>query len=112
MRVSSGRPHWVPFLGSGGRPAPGRRSGRFSRWRAVILASAYCAGLGLPFLLLATAWDRAGRFNDFLRRHQRFIHRAGGVLLLLVGLLLVTGLWDTLTLWLRVHVVNGFEVIV
>lgn len=80
--------------------------------RAVILASAYCAGLGLPFLLLATAWDRAGRFNDFLRRHQRFIHRAGGVLLLLVGLLLVTGLWDTLTLWLRVHVVNGFEVIV
>lgn len=79
--------------------------------RAVILAGAYCAGLGLPFLLLATAWERAGRFNAFLRRHQRTIHLFGGVLLLVVGLLLLTGLWDTLTTWLRVHAISGFEVI-
>lgn len=79
--------------------------------RAVILAGAYCAGLGLPFLLLATAWERAGRFNAFLRRHQRVIHIGGGILLLVVGLLLLTGLWDTLTTWLRVHAINDFEVI-
>jgi cytochrome c-type biogenesis protein len=69
--------------------------------RAAVLAAAYCLGLGLPFLLIATAWERAGRFNAFLRRHQRAIHRFGGALLVVVGLLLVTGLWDHVTLWLQ-----------
>lgn len=69
--------------------------------RAAVLAGAYCLGLGLPFLLLATAWERVGRFNAFLRRHQRAIHRFGGALLLVVGLLLVTGLWDHVTVWLQ-----------
>lgn len=69
--------------------------------RASVLAAAYCLGLGLPFLLIATAWERAGRFNEFLRRHQRGIHRFGGVMLLIVGLLLVSGAWDHLTVWLQ-----------
>ena len=69
--------------------------------RASVLAAAYCLGLGMPFLLIATAWERAGRFNEFLRRHQRGIHRFGGVMLLIVGLLLVSGAWDHLTVWLQ-----------
>lgn len=78
--------------------------------RAVALASAYCLGLGLPFLAMATAWERAGRFNGFLRRHMRTIHLAGGLLLLAVGLLLVTGLWGRIMTWLQVHAISGFEV--
>ncbi len=72
-----------------------------SMGRAAVLAGAYCLGLGLPFLLIATAWERAGRFNAFLRRHQRAIHRFGGALLLVVGLLLVSGVWDHVTVWLQ-----------
>ena len=64
------------------------------------------------FLALAAAWERAGRFSDLLRRRQRTIHLLGGLLLLGVGVLLVTGAWDALTTWLRVHAVSGFEVIV
>ncbi|MEI2778905.1 MAG: cytochrome c biogenesis CcdA family protein [Tetrasphaera sp.] len=78
--------------------------------RATLLASAYCLGLGLPFLLIATALDRAGRFSGFLRRHQRVIHRLGGVLLLIVGVLLLTGAWEDLNTWLRQHIA-AFEVI-
>lgn len=82
-----------------------------SMGRALLLTGAYCLGLGLPFLAIAAGWERAGRANDFLRRHTRAIHLAGGVLLLIVGLLLVTGAWDTVTTWLRVNAISGFEVI-
>lgn len=78
--------------------------------RAVTLASAYCLGLGLPFLAIAGAWERAGRFNNFLRRHMRAIHIGGGVLLLAIGVLLVTGGWSAIMSWLQVHAINGFEV--
>lgn len=81
-----------------------------STGRATLLAGAYCLGLGLPFLLIATAWERAGRFNAFLRRHQLAIHRFGGILLLLVGLLLLTGAWEDITTWMRQHIA-AFEVI-
>ena len=78
--------------------------------RAVTLATAYCLGLGLPFLVMAAAWERAGRFNAFLRRHSRRIHLAGGLLLLAVGILLVSGLWARIMTWLQVHAIGGFEV--
>ena len=90
-----------PVLGAharcGSRP---RRRRHPSTSRAAVLAGASLPRPGLPFLLLATAWG-AGWFNAFLRRHQRAIHRFGGALLLVVGLLLVTGLWDHVTVWLQ-----------
>lgn len=79
--------------------------------RAIALVTAYCLGLGLPFLALASAWERAGRFSAFLRRHSRAIHVGGGLLLLAVGVLLLTGAWDALLNWLRVNAISGFEVI-
>lgn len=125
-------PRWRPRMGLAGAPALGAVFG--IGWtpcsgptlgavialatatdpslpRAVALAGAYCLGLGLPFLAIATAWDRAARFNAFLRRHSVLIHRLGGGLLLVVGVLLLTGWWDALTTWLRIHTILGFEVI-
>lgn len=80
--------------------------------RAVLLAVAYCLGLGLPFLLIAAAYERWAPVNAWLRRRQRAIQIFGGVLLLVVGLLLVTGAWDDLTTWIQRHLVNDFEVII
>lgn len=64
--------------------------------RGVMLAVAYCLGLGLPFLLLAAGYARMGRASAWLRRHQRGVQLAGGAMLLVVGVLLVTGLWEGL----------------
>ena len=70
--------------------------------RGAFLALAYCAGLGLPFLAAALAYRRAMSAFDVLRRYRVAINRAGGGMLVLLGVLLVTGLWTQLI----VHVQN------
>ena len=78
--------------------------------RSVLLATAYGLGLGLPFVLIAAGLDRAGRASGWLRRHQRGIQVFGGVMLVLVGLLMVTGAWQDLNTWLQTELVNSFRV--
>ncbi|MDY6049353.1 MAG: cytochrome c biogenesis CcdA family protein [Corynebacterium sp.] len=62
--------------------------------RGVILIVFYCLGLGIPFLVVALGSAGAMRGVEWLRRHSRTIQLIGGVLLVLVGLALLTGLWD------------------
>jgi len=80
--------------------------------RSVALATAYGIGLGLPFVLVAAGLDHAGRASGWLRRHHRGIQVVGGVLLIGVGLLLVTGVWEELNRWLQAELVEGFQVAV
>ena len=61
--------------------------------RGGIIAVAYCLGLGIPFLLVALGFGWVTGSIDWLKRHIRAINIAGGVLLILVGLLMVSGLW-------------------
>ncbi|WP_034809696.1 cytochrome c biogenesis CcdA family protein [Intrasporangium oryzae] len=77
--------------------------------RGVLLSVFYCVGLGLPFVLMAAVWERAGGASTWLRRHRRAIRTAGGVMLLMVGLLLVTGWWETVVLWLQTNVIATFQ---
>jgi len=76
--------------------------------RGVLLVTAYCLGLGMPFLLLALGARRAVRAVSWLRQHVRGVQLAGGVLLIVVGVTLVTGLWGELIAVLR-GPVTGFE---
>jgi cytochrome c-type biogenesis protein len=69
--------------------------------RGVVLVVAYCLGLGIPFLLLAFGSARAVQGLGWLRRHTRAIQIFGGVLLILVGVALVTGLWADFISWVR-----------
>lgn len=69
--------------------------------RGVALVIAYCLGLGIPFVLLAFGSARALRGFGWLRRHTRAIQVFGGLLLILVGTALVTGVWNDFTSWLR-----------
>lgn len=62
-------------------------------WRAVVLAVAYSLGLGIPFLLIALGVGWAARSTAFFRRHIRVVNIIGGVLLIVLGLLMVTGVW-------------------
>lgn len=63
--------------------------------RAVLLAVAYSLGLGIPFLLLALGFGWATRSVAFLRRHIRAVNVLGGLLLVVLGLLMVTGVWTS-----------------
>ncbi|MDH6198732.1 cytochrome c-type biogenesis protein [Mycobacterium frederiksbergense] len=69
--------------------------------RGVVLVLAYCLGLGIPFVLLALGSARAVTGLGWLRRHTRTIQIFGGVLLILVGTALVTGLWNEFVSWVR-----------
>ena len=65
--------------------------------RGALLATAYCLGLGIPFLVAGLAYRRAMGAFDVVRRHRAAVTRAGGGMLVLVGVLIATGLWSTLT---------------
>jgi cytochrome c-type biogenesis protein len=69
--------------------------------RGVLLVIAYCLGLGIPFVLLALGSARAVQGLGWLRRHTRQIQIFGGVLLILVGTALVTGVWNDFVSWVR-----------
>lgn len=78
--------------------------------RGGLLLGFYSLGLGLPFILAGVFWQRALRALGFIRRHQAWVTRAGGLMLVLVGLALVTGWWDQAVTWLQVQLVDGYEV--
>jgi cytochrome c-type biogenesis protein len=62
-------------------------------WRGAALLFVYSMGLGIPFLLLAFMVARTGRLFSWLRRHGRAIEIAGGGILVLMGVLMITGTW-------------------
>ncbi|EPD86350.1 hypothetical protein HMPREF1529_00402 [Microbacterium sp. oral taxon 186 str. F0373] len=74
--------------------------------RAGLLGLAYSLGLGIPFLILAAGWGWASRSVTFLRRHVRALNIAGGVMLIVLGVLMVTGLWTALMSALQQVVIN------
>jgi cytochrome c-type biogenesis protein len=80
--------------------------------RGIVLALVYSLGLGLPFLLIAAGYERFGRVSAFLRKRQRGIQLFGGALLFVVGVLLVSGLWESITRHVQTTLVNGFTTVI
>lgn len=76
--------------------------------RGALLAFAYAAGLGLPFVLAAFGADRAFRAFTFARRHAQAVTRTGGILLIAVGIAEVTGAWAQLIASIQV-LVSGWQ---
>ena len=71
--------------------------------RGTLLSAVYCVGLGLPFLLLALLGQRAAGGLRLLRRHIRAINITGGAMLVLLGVLLLTGAWADVLAWMQSH---------
>jgi cytochrome c-type biogenesis protein len=76
--------------------------------RGALLAFVYGLGLGIPFLIVSFAVQRGMGLFGFARRNARLITRIGGVMLIAVGLLEVTGTWASAMAWLQVHWSNGY----
>jgi cytochrome c-type biogenesis protein len=74
--------------------------------RGAVLSIAYCVGLGIPFVIAGLAFRKALGAFDVIKRHYGWVVRGGGVLLIAVGVLLVTGEWNTWSNWLREQLPN------
>lgn len=102
---------WVPCIGPTLVAVYTLALDQASAGRGAALSVAYCVGLGVPFLLVALGLEGSQRAMGWLRRHRVAVMRAGGGLLVLVGIALVTGLWSTVTDGLQ-GLVADFEPVV
>ena len=75
--------------------------------RGAILSAAYCVGLGLPFILMGLFLDKAEPLRKFIASKGNTITKIGGFLLILIGILQVSNLWDQLMNSLR-DLISGF----
>ncbi len=73
-----------------------------SAGRGAALAAVYCLGLGLPFLLVALAFRKAFGALSWMKRHYTLLIRIGGGMLVLLGVLMVTGQWAEISIQLRI----------
>ena len=92
---------WTPCLGPTLAAVNTLAYNEASALRGAILGLGYCLGLGIPFVAMALGARRALRLSSWARRHARTVMRVGGGLLVVLGLLLLTGWWDGLMIWLR-----------
>lgn len=89
---------WTPCIG----PTLGvvlglaASSDQASAMRGAVLSFAYCLGLGVPFLVTGLAFSRAMAAIAVVKRHYRAVVTAGGAMLVVIGVLQVTGVWTQL----------------
>lgn len=80
--------------------------------RGALLSLAYAVGLGLPFIAAGLAYRRTLGAVGWFRRHQVWVMRVGGLMLVVIGLLMITGWWDHAVQWAQLKFVGGFQVAV
>ncbi|MCP9210173.1 cytochrome c biogenesis CcdA family protein [Streptomyces cucumeris] len=87
---------WTPCLGPTLSAATSLAFQQGTAARGALLVAAYCLGLGLPFIAVALAYRRMLGAFGWVKQHYVWVMRAGGGLLITLGVLMLTGVWDTM----------------
>ena len=99
---------WTPCLGPVISTILGMATTQASALRGAILAGFFSIGIGIPFIVVGVLFQSAMGRLIFFRKHARTISIIGGAILILIGILEVSGLWDTFTIYLR-NSFSGFN---
>ena len=91
---------WTPCIGPQLGAILSLAASEASVARGTVLLGIYALGLGVPFLLAAIFLSRSMVLMNKMKRHMGLIEKLMGGLLLLVGVMLVTGLFSTFSWWL------------
>ncbi|MFJ9028246.1 cytochrome c biogenesis CcdA family protein [Streptomyces sp. NPDC102274] len=100
---------WTPCLGPTISSVNALAFDQASAGRGAILTVAYCLGLGVPFVLAAVAFRKALGAFGWIKRHYVWVMRVGGAMMILTGLALLTGAWDSIVQDMQTWS-NGFTV--
>ncbi|WUH60479.1 cytochrome c biogenesis protein CcdA [Streptomyces sp. NBC_00441] len=87
---------WTPCLGPTLSSVSILAMNQGTAGRGAILTVAYCLGLGIPFVLAAVAFRKALGAFGWVKRHYAWVMRIGGGMMIVTGLLLLTGAWGSM----------------
>ena len=97
---------WTPCIGPTFAAVAALSLGEASASPGALLAFGYAIGLGIPFILFALVFRRALGISRVLSRHRRTLPIVGGSVIIAIGLLLVTGVWEQWMALLQVRIGN------
>lgn len=101
---------WTPCLGPTLGVITNLSINEATAARGALLSACYALGLGVPFIIAGVAYERMLGAIRGVRRHQAWVTRIGGLMMVAVGVLLVSGWWDQMVSWLQLRLVDSFTV--